>query len=506
MLRFHRKIKETKERIYIMKLSVLLNGFEYECVQGNVDVSIGALVYDSRKVKKGDVFVALCGAAFDGHSFAAEVQLKGAAAIVAEKDITGALCGKEITVIKTHSTRRALAFMSAAYFGRPAERLITIGITGTKGKTTTAYMVKSVLERIGIRTGLIGTIETIIGDEHIKAVNTTPESYIVQETFAKMADAGLKCVVMEVSSQGLMLERVGGFVFDYGIFTNLSQDHIGPNEHKDFDEYLRCKAKLFKQCSRGIVNADDPYVSQIIEGASCEIETFGIDSQADLKAENLSLLSKPGVLGIRYALKGRGETDVEVDIPGRFSVYNSLTAIALCLHFTDDLQLICSALKEVQVKGRVEIVPVSDKYTVIVDYAHNAVSLESLLASLREYGPKRLIVLFGCGGERSRARRFEMGEAASRLADFTIVTSDNPRREKPEDIIADIITGIKRAGGEYTVIPDRRKAIFYALENALEGDVIVLAGKGHEDYQDAGGVKTHFSDAETVLEYKLLNT
>lgn len=484
-----------------MKLSGLLKELEYTCVQGSADININHLVYDSRKIEEGDVFVALSGAAFDGHSFAGQAARKGAAAIVVQKDVSNILSDENITVIRTADTRRALAFMSAAYFGHPAKKLVTIGITGTKGKTTTSYMVKSVLEKTGIPTGLIGTIETVIGREHIPSLNTTPESYIVQETFAKMADAGLKCVVMEVSSQGLMLERTAGFTFDYGIFTNLSEDHIGPNEHKDFDDYLHCKAKLFKQCRTGIVNADDPYVSEIIKDASCEIETFGLEKEADLKASDLELFTKPGVLGIRYNLCGKVNMSVEVDIPGRFSVYNSLTAIAVCLHFTDDLGLIGNVLKDVQVKGRVEIVPVSEKYTVIIDYAHNAASLESILTALREYEPERLVVLFGCGGDRSKVRRFEMGEAASRLADLTIVTSDNPRHENPADIINDIITGIKKADGEYVVVENRREAIFYALENAKENDVIVLAGKGHEDYQDINGTKTHFSDVETALEY-----
>lgn len=260
-----------------MKLSNLLKKFEYTCVKGNIDTEISALVYDSRKVQKGDVFVCISGTARDAHEFAGEVAEKGAAAIIVEKDVEAQLEPFDITVIRVSDTRFALACMSADYFGNPAQKLTTIGITGTKGKTTTTYMVKSVLEKTGVKTGLIGTIETVIGDEHTPAANTTPESYIIQETFAKMVEAGCQCVVMEVSSQGLMLHRVSGFTFDYGIFTNLSEDHIGPTEHKDFQDYLRCKAMLFKQCRHGIVNADDPYVSDIIRDASCSIETFGLE-------------------------------------------------------------------------------------------------------------------------------------------------------------------------------------------------------------------------------------
>lgn len=484
-----------------MKLSDLLKKFEYTCLKGNTDTEISALVYDSRKVQKGDVFVCISGMARDAHEFAVEVAEKGAAAIIVEKDITGQLAPFDISVIQVPDTRYALACMSADYFGNPAEKLTTIGITGTKGKTTTTYMVKSVLEKTGVKTGLIGTIETIIGNEHTPAANTTPESYIIQETFAKMVEAGCQCVVMEVSSQGLMLHRVSGFTFDYGIFTNLSEDHISPTEHKDFQDYLRCKAMLFKQCRHGIVNGDDPYVSDIIRDATCSIETFGLQNDSDLKASSLELFTKPGVLGIRYHLTGKADMEVEVDIPGRFSVYNSLTAIAVCLHFTDDLHLIQNVLKDVQVKGRVEIVPVSDKFTLMIDYAHNAMSLESLLLALREYHPKRLVALFGCGGNRSKVRRFEMGEVSSRLADLSIITSDNPRFEKPSDIIDDILIGVKKADGKYVMIEDRSQAIRYAMEHAQEGDVIVIAGKGHEDYQEICGVKHHFSDREIVEQH-----
>lgn len=483
-----------------MKLINLLSKLDYNCLKGSVETKVSRLIYDSRKVRPQDVFVCISGTARDAHDFVTDVAKAGAAAVIVEKDVADQLAGFDITIIQVENTRHALACMSADYFGNPAEKLTTIGITGTKGKTTTTYMVKSVLEKTGVKTGLIGTIETIIGDEHIPAANTTPESYIVQETFAKMAAAGCQCVVMEVSSQGLMLHRVSGFTFDYGIFTNLSEDHIGPAEHKDFQDYLNCKAMLFRQCRHGIVNADDPYVDQMIKNASCDIETFGLEKDADLKASDLDLFTKPGILGIRYQLSGKVNMKVEVDIPGRFSVYNSLTAIAVCLHFTDDLSLIKDVLKDVQVKGRVEIVPVSDKFTIMIDYAHNAMSLESLLSSLREYHPRRLVTVFGCGGNRSKARRFEMGEVSSRMADFSIITSDNPRFEKPGEIINDILTGVQKADGAYRMIEDRTNAISYALEHAQEGDVIIVAGKGHEDYQEIEGIKHHFSDREVIEE------
>lgn len=479
-----------------MKLSDILERLEYECVQGSVDVEISGLAYDSRKAGKGSVFVCIPGAVRDGHDFGPQVAEQGAAALIVERklDIEG------ITQIKVKNARYALACLSAAYFGHPAEKLKTIGITGTKGKTTTTYMVKSILESAGIKTGLIGTIETIIGEEKIPASNTTPESYIVQESFAKMVEAGCQCVVMEVSSQGLMLDRVAGFTFDYGVFTNLEKDHIGPNEHKDMEDYIRCKGLLFKQCRLGIVNGDDQHLEQVLEGHTCEIESFGLKESDDYCAKNLQLEHRPGFLGIRYDLTGKENFAVDVDIPGRFSVYNSLTAIAICHHFGIEPSLIQKALSEVKVKGRVEIVPVTDRYTLLIDYAHNAMSLESLLTTLREYHPKRLVCLFGCGGNRSKDRRYEMGEVSSKLADLTVVTSDNPRYEKPEDIIADIIVGVEKGPGKYIKITDRKEAIRYCMLHAEEGDVIVLAGKGHEDYQEIEGVKHHMDERDLIRE------
>ena len=480
-----------------MKLLELLEDMEYECLQGEEDREISTLVYDSRKVEKDSVFVCISGAVRDGHDFALEVAKKGASVLLVEKEVE---VPEHVTVIRVSDTRLALAKVSAAYFGHPAKELITSGITGTKGKTTATYMVRSILESSGFKTGLIGTIETIIGDEKIPSANTTPESYVVQESFRKMADAGCKCVVMEVSSQGLMLHRVGGFIFDYGIFTNLEPDHIGPNEHKDLDDYIHCKSLLFKQCRQGIFNADDSHLEQILEGHTCKVETYGFSENADIRASKVHLTDKGGTLGVAYHMSGLLSMDVEIDIPGTFSVYNSMTAIAICRHFGVEKEKILSSLASIRVKGRVEILPVSSKFTLMIDYAHNAMSLNSLLTTLKEYHPKRLVCLFGCGGNRSRERRFEMGEVSSKLSDLTIVTSDNPRKEEPEAIIEDILTGVRRADGEYITIVDRKEAIRYAIEHAKEGDVIVLAGKGHEDYQEINGKKSHMDEREIVAD------
>ncbi len=480
-----------------MNLLNMLEKLEYTCLQGKEDQEVTELIYDSRKVVPGCVFICISGAVYDGHSFAAEAIEKGAAAIVIEQEIA---LPKEGTVIKVTDSRLALACMSAAYFGYPAGKLTTIGVTGTKGKTTTTYMIKSILENTGRKVGLIGTIETIIGDRVIPASNTTPESYTLQETFADMVAAGCECVVMEVSSQGLKLNRVAGFTFDYGIFTNLGEDHIGGAEHTDFNDYLTSKAKLFQQCKLGLVNIDDEHAGEILKGHTCEVETFGFDGRADIRAKHIRLIQQPGFLGIAYDVDGLMKLSVNMNIPGKFNVYNSLCAISLCRHFKVSNEEILKALSHVNVRGRVELVPVSENFNVMLDYAHNAMSLQSLLTTLKEYQPKRLVCLFGCGGNRSRSRRFEMGEVSSNMADFTIVTSDNPRFEEPQDILNDIVVGVQKGPGKYIAILDRKEAIRYAIGHAEEGDVIVIAGKGHEDYQEIKGVKYHMDDRELIRE------
>ena len=445
-----------------MKLLSLLEHLEYKCLQGNTDQEVSSVVYDSRKVEEGSLFICIRGAVVDGHKFVPDVVAKGAKTLVVQDDVEAP---QDVTVIKVEDTRYAMAFISAAYFGHPAEQLKTIGITGTKGKTTTTYMVKSILENAGYKVGLIGTIEAIIGDEVIPAANTTPESFVVQKYFRKMVDAGCDCVLMEVSSQGLMLHRTQGFVFDYGIFTNIEPDHIGPNEHRDFAHYLACKSMLLRQCKVGIVNRDDEHFEKIIEGHTCNMDF-----------------------------------PVEIDIPGKFSIYNSLTAIAICRHFKVSQENIIKALKVARVKGRIEMIKVSNEFTLMIDYAHNAMALESLLTTLREYHPHRLVCLFGCGGNRAKSRRYEMGEVSGRMADLTIITSDNPRFEEPQAIIDDIKTGIAKTNGKYVEICDRKEAIAYAIHHGEPGDIIVLAGKGHEDYQEIKGKKYPMDERVLIAE------
>ena len=480
-------------------LSELLKEISYECVSGTLEKEITDVIYDSRKVTDGCLFICIPGAKVDGHRFAADAVRSGAAALLIEHDVELPE-GTDVTVIRVENARYAMAFVSAAYFGHPAEQMQIIGITGTKGKTTTNYLVKSILEQTGRKVGLIGTIEIIAGDTHIHAENTTPESYLVQKYFRMMADAVCDTVVMEVSSQGLMLHRTQGFVFDFGIFTNLEPDHIGENEHKDFDDYLHCKSLLFRQCRVGIVNADDAHWREVTKNCTCQLETYGIDAAADLQAEDISFLNEGGSLGMAFRTKGLMELSVRIASPGKFNVYNALTAIAICRHFGVEEKEILRALSAAKVKGRTEMVPVSDEFTLMIDYAHNAMALKSLLETLRAYKPHRLVCLFGCGGNRAKSRRYEMGEVSGNMADLTIITSDNPRTEEPQAIIDDIKIGIGKTDGKYVEICDRKEAIAYAIDHGEPGDIIVLAGKGHEDYQEINGVKYPMDERVLIQE------
>lgn len=482
-----------------MKLKTLLEKLTFTAEKGDLEIQITEVVYDSRKVTPGCLFICIKGQKYDSHDHVAEIIEKGATVLLVEREVEVPV-GAEVTIIRVDNTRYAMAYIAAAWFGNPAEKLKVIGITGTKGKTTTTYLVKSILENAGHRVGLVGTIEVIIGDTHIHANNTTPESYLLEEYFSKMVEAGCDTVVMEVSSQGLMLHRTQGFVFDFGIFTNIEPDHIGEGEHKDFADYMACKSLLFKQCRVGIVNGDDAHCDEVTKGHTCILEKYGLNEGNDLQATDLHLVKKPGELGVAFTTKGLLSMDVEVTTPGRFSVYNALTAMAICRHFGVSKENIKKALLAAKVKGRIEMVKVSDDFTLLIDYAHNAMSLESLLRSLREYEPHRLVCVFGCGGNRSKLRRYEMGEVSGKLADLTIITSDNPRFEEPQDIIEDIKIGIGKTGGKYVEICDRKEAIAYAIKNGEHGDIVVLAGKGHEDYQEIKGVKYPMDERDLIAD------
>lgn len=481
-------------------LRELFKNIEYRIISGELIGDITELVYDSRCIVENCIYVAISGASFDGHDFVGEALAGNAKAVVIERDIE---IKTNKLVIRVDDTRLALAYLSAAYFDYPANEIGVIGITGTKGKTTGTYMIKEVLDTAGFPCGLMGTNETIIGNEHIHAVNTTPESYIIHRDLRKMVNAGMKYCVMEASSQGFLMKRTAGLNFKVGIFTNLSPDHIGPNEHTDFEDYLNCKAMLFRQCEIGIVNADDKYSKDILRDNSCStITTFGIENKADYSAQNIEYINKPGRLGTRFRVISKENFDMEIPLPGRFSIYNALACICACKMLNIDTESIQAALKDIKVKGRIELVETGGDFALIIDYSHNAVALESILKVLRDSGAKRLVTIFGCGGNRDRQRRFSMGRVSGEFSDFTIITSDNPRFEDPVAIMEDIKAGIEPTGGEYIMIEDRGEAVKYAVSHAKSGDVILLAGKGHEDYQEIQG-KRYYMDELTLCKNAL---
>ncbi len=478
-----------------MKLGKILENVTYELLQGSLDAEVSDLAYDSRKIKSGMLFVAIDGTVTDGHKFIPDVVKKGASVLVVEKEIS--MPDSSVTVIRVKNGRLALSHMSQAYFDYPAKKMISIGITGTKGKSTTTYMIRDILEKSGKKCGIVGTIGVAIGGEVTPTEHTTPESYELQKYFNDMVKAGCEYLVMEVSSQGIKMDRVAGMFFDYGVFTNLTPDHIGPNEHADFAEYLQCKSRLFQMCKIGIINRDDKHWQEIAKGASCKIYTYGMND-ADMTADRIEHVNENGDLSMRFRTAGLLKGEMTVGLPGRFNIYNGMCAACVGALLGMPKDVIMHALEHVEVRGRVESVSTGRGFSVLIDFAHNGVSTESILKTLREYKPRRIMAVFGCGGNRSRLRRYEMGEAVGNLADLAIVTSDNPRTEDVMDIMDDIKKGLAKTEGEYVIIPDRQEAVNYAVEHAEDGDMIVLLGKGHEEYQEINGVKHHYSEREAV--------
>lgn len=479
-------------------LSDLLGQLDYELLQGQLDLEIKDICYHTKDVKNQSLFVCIKGKKNNGHDYIQEAINAGARVIVVNEDID---MKKGITYIKVKDTRNALALLSCAFFHNPSHEMIVIGITGTKGKTTSSYMIASILKKAHLKVGVIGTIGCIINGEYEKTRNTTPESYEIQRLMRKMVNHGCQYCVMEVSSQGLMLERVTGIHFDYGVFTNLSPDHISEDEHHSFEDYMACKKKLFYMCKIGIFNKDDKYYEDIVKEVSCQIQTYAIHHKSDLQATQLSLYRKKARLGIYFHTLGMIDDSFEVDIPGEFSVYNSLVAIMLCYYLNIDEQHIKNALKEVKVKGRMEIIPVDANYTVIIDYAHNAFAYENLLKTIQQYHPNRIICVYGAGGHRDKKRRYDTGEVVAKYQAYSLLTADNPRGEKILDICHDIVKGIIKRGGEYKIIEDRRLAIQEALQCAGDDDIILCLGKGHEDYQIIDQVPLPFSERQIILEY-----
>ena len=475
-----------------MKLQELLAGVAVQSRTAAPELEIGEVRYDSRAVEKGDLFVAIRGYATDGHRYIEKALAQGAAAIVCEEAPAGA------PAVVVENSRRALAEIAANRFGHPADSMVMLGVTGTNGKTTTTYLIKHILEQAGHTVGLIGTNQNLIGSEAIETERTTPESYELQALFARMRDAGCTHVIMEVSSHSLVLDRVHGIRFAVGAFTNLTQDHL--DFHKTMEEYRRAKARLFAVSDRGVINLDDPAADAMLADALCPCLTFSCEKDAaDLTARNIGLHAD----GVSFLANTRGElARVRLAIPGHFSVENALAALGIALQLDMPLADAAKALATATgVKGRVEVVPTDTDYTVLIDYAHSPDGVENVLRAVRGFAKGRVVALFGCGGDRDRTKRPKMGAIAAALSDFCIVTSDNPRTEEPQAIIADILEGMKDTKTPTRVIVDRPEAIRWALAHARKEDIIVLMGKGHETYQEVNHVKHHMDEREIVADY-----
>ena len=474
-----------------MKLKELIKDIPVLECTADLELEISQIHYDSRKVTEGSLFVAVTGFASDGNRFIPMALSKGAAAVVTARKPEG-----DVPYVLVESDRMALALLGCNFFSHPAKAMTMIGVTGTNGKTSTTLLLKQVLERtLGAKVGLIGTMANIIGDEEIPTERTTPESFDLQALFARMRDAGCSHVVMEVSSHAVTLERIGGTHFDIAAFTNLTEDHL--DFHKTMDAYCDAKADLFRRCDKAVINTDDSYAPRMVAAATCPVLTTAVADQGDLRAENLELLSE----GISFtAICGEETAQVHLPIPGKFTVYNALTVMGIAKQLGISLADCAEALKTATgVKGRVEVVPTPGMpYSVLIDYAHTPDGLENVLSSVKDFCKGRVIGVFGCGGDRDPIKRPIMGEIGVKLSDIAIITSDNPRTEEPMAIIEDILKGVKQEYGEYIVMEDRRAAIRYAMDIAKKDDIIVLAGKGHETYQEIQGKKYHLDEREEV--------
>ena len=481
-----------------MKLLDLLQGLELLEVHADLDREITGVCYDSRQVTPGCLFVAISGYTVDGHRFVPMALAKGAAAVLCQQ---APACGA--AYVRVADTRLALALVSANWFGHPAGRMTMVGITGTNGKTTSTYLLKHILEdALGAKVGLVGTIQNMIGSRVLPTERTTPESYELQALFRQMLDEGCTHVIMEVSSHALSLRRVAGVTFETGLFTNLTQDHL--DFHKTMEEYRKAKSMLFSVSRHGVMNLDDPATEKMLSEAQCPVLTYSAKGAAGLAAHGVELHPDQVAFTASY---GDRTVPVTLHIPGAFSVYNALGVLGAALTLGVDLGQAADSLATAHgVKGRAEVVPTPGKdYTVLIDYSHTPDSLENILRTVREFCKGRVMAVFGCGGDRDPIKRPIMGKIATDLADFVVVTSDNPRTEDPMQIIDQILRGMEGTETPYTVIENRRQAIHWAMDNAGAGDVIVLAGKGHETYQEIGHEKFHLDEREEVAAHLMGN-
>lgn len=479
-----------------MKLSDILNSID---VSGRFDAQteISDIAYDSRKAKAGLMFVCLSGARADGHKFAKSAYENGCRVFLCEKEVD---LPDDAQVVFCSDTRAALAKASCNLFEHPSKDIAVIGITGTKGKTTVAHIVKCVLDTAGIKTGIIGTVGAGYGDVKIPTVNTTPESYELQKMFRMMADAGCKAVAIEVSSLGLKFHRTDGTRFALGVFTNLYPDHIGTNEHESFEEYAYWKKQLFPMCEKAIVNIDDEFSSEIINECSCPVVTYGYNEKADYRLEETKRIKQGHILGTGFLFEHCGvKREYMLSMPGDINAHNALIAVAVADSMGIESEKIKEGLSHVFVKGRGELIETGRDFSIIIDYAHNGVSLKSIVETVSEYEHSRIIALYGSVGGRTEIRRRELGLVSGKMCDLTIITSDDPDFEEPENIIKDIEAAVEEAGGKYVSIADRGEAIAYAVKNAQKGDIIILAGKGHEEFMKIKGEKVPFSEKEEIF-------
>ncbi|NLJ41257.1 MAG: UDP-N-acetylmuramoyl-L-alanyl-D-glutamate--2,6-diaminopimelate ligase [Clostridiales bacterium] len=476
-----------------MKLKDLLKGIGYIKIVGTGDIEIGDMYYDSRRVTADSLFFCIKGLTVDGHNYAAQAVERGAKALVLERDVNTT---EDITKVFVRDSKVAMANIAKNYYKDPTQGITFIGVTGTNGKTTITHLVKAVLEEIGQRVGLIGTITNMIGDRKIPSAHTTPESLDLQRLLREMADENADSIVMEVSSHSLSLGRVEGCQYDIGAFTNLSRDHL--DFHPTMEEYRDAKAKLFAQSKMAVINVDDESGRWIKDRFEGRVMTYGICKEADIYARDLEITDK----GVTFNLHSpEGEIPINLAIPGIFSIYNALAAAGICLDMGISLEAIAQGLQRVKgIDGRFELLDTGTDYSVILDYAHTPDGLENILETARGFVKGRVLTLFGCGGDRDFTKRPMMGEVAGRFSDLCIITSDNPRSEEPMKIIKQIMPGVKKTGCPYKIIENRKEAIEYALSNAKKGDVVILAGKGHETYQILKNKTIHFDEKEIVME------
>lgn len=479
-----------------MILKSLLKGLDYEVIKGNEESKVQNIRYDNRKIEQGDAFVCVKGFKVDGHSFIGDAIKKGAKTLIVQEDVS---VQEDITIIKVRDTRKALAIMSSNYFGNPKDKLKIIGITGTNGKTTSAFIIKSILEKAGFMTGLIGTIANYIGNKKVDAVRTTPESYELHELFKNMVDAGVEYCVMEVSSHSLELDRVYGVQFEEGIFTNLTRDHL--DFHKTFENYYNAKFKLFERSNHSIINLDDPYGANIVKdieerGVKTKVSTFSIEKESDFKAFEIKSHSN----GSEFKVNLESIEEFSINIPGEYNIYNSLGCIICAYNLNIPMDKIKEGLSDVVIPGRCELVAKEKNlpYSIIIDYAHTPDGLENILSTVKAFTKNRMISVFGCGGDRDKVKRPQMGKIGCELSDIAIITSDNPRSEEPMDIINDIVKSLNY--DNFVIEVNRKEAIRKAMNMALEGDVIVIAGKGHETYQILKDETIHFDEREVVYD------